>query len=342
MHRTPIASLALAVALAAPIAAAPAQDLRKAIVDADLVVVARQLGQKPVTDEVTVHRLQVIESVRGGGAEPATVAVLDWPQLALHHRPTPRQSRLYCLQDQSKVAAKLGLDPAAGPYYRMVGWAGSNPLIGQDRDQDPVVRFARVLTAAENGAPPQATADAIARAALEAEEPVRTEATRLLAERPALRARLSPVQWNALATRVSGETEDVDYKVALAELCAEQRVPGLAEALILGLSQVRDAEYARTAGRLCAYLHGEDAARRIVERMPFAGDEDGRKALLIALGATRTDAALQTLLQWKREAGADAAIDAGLRAHRSPRALEAAGSRSGKEPGEGGGREQGR
>lgn len=310
--------------------AAAAQDLRKAVADADLVAVARQVGRQEATPEVTLHRLQIVRHLRGGSADVKTVTVLDWPGLSLHHRPTPRQSRLYCLQDQSQVAARLGLDPAGGPYYRMVGWAGSNPLVGGDLDADPIVRFCAVLAAADAGAEPHRTADALFGFALSDAAVVRVEALRLLAERPDLRTRLSGVQWSALLSRVTGETRDIDYKTALAELCAEERLGGVVEALILGLGQVQDPDYARTVGRLTAHVMGEQVVRPFVERMPFAGGAEGRAALLLALGATRTEAALEVLLQWQREAGTDAAITAALREHRSPRALEAATSKSGK------------
>jgi hypothetical protein len=124
-------------------AGASAQDLRRGLVAADAVVVARQVGKAAHDDDVTLHTLQVLLDVRGGGG--ASVVVLDWPKLALHQRPTPRQSRLYCLQDASRNAAQLGLPPANGPYFKMVGFAGSNPLVGADLDKDPVVGFARLM-----------------------------------------------------------------------------------------------------------------------------------------------------------------------------------------------------
>ena len=93
---------------------APAQDLRRGLVDADVVVVGRQVGKAPHGDDLVLHHVQVLLDVRGAAGNTA-VTVLDWPNLALHQRPVPRQSRLYCLQDASAMATRLGLRPDAVP-----------------------------------------------------------------------------------------------------------------------------------------------------------------------------------------------------------------------------------
>ena len=300
-------------------AGASAQDLRRGLVAADAVVVARQVGKAAHDDDVTLHTLQVLLDVRGGGGA-TSVVVLDWPKLALHQRPTPRQSRLYCLQDASRNAAQLGLPPANGPYFKMVGFAGSNPLVGADLDKDPVVGFARLLAAAEAGAPPVDIARAAAAAALGPDATVRLEATRHLAEMPTLRAKLDGLQWSAFVSRAVGETEDIAYKSALAELCAEQRLDGLYDALLVGLSETTDAGYARTVGCIGKALHGEDAAGRLLARLQQVGQKERRAPLLVALGATNTAAALDALMNMDR---AEPAVLDGLRAHRHPRAVEA-------------------
>jgi hypothetical protein len=307
--------------VAALVAAAPAQELRKALQDADLVVVARQVGKSEANPELTLHRLQVLQGVRGLPAGVTTVTVLDWPNLSLHNRPVPRQSRLYCLV--AAAATQLGLPADGGPYYKMVGWAGSNPLVAADANADPVLRFARALAAAETGTDPATTAGSIVDVALGDERALRTEATQLLAERPDLRARLSPLQWSRFLSRTAAETLDIEYKVALAELCAEQRLAGVVDALIVGLGQVRDVNYARTVGRLAAHLQGEAAAVPLLARLQSCHSAEERAALLLSLGATRTDSALTALLQFKQAAAKDAAVDAALLEHRSRRAREA-------------------
>lgn len=301
----------------------PAQDLRKGLIAADAVVVAREIGKTPHDDDVTVHRLQILLDVRGA-AGASSVAVLDWPKLSLHQRPSPRQSRLYCLQDARKTAERLGLPAADGPYYKMVGYAGSCPLVGADADADPAVRFAKVLAASEAGAQPGDTAQALFTTAVQGDAAVRSEAAKLLSERSDLRARLGALQWSQLVARATGETEDVPYKIVLAELCAEQRLDGVFDALIVGLSEVADPEFARTVGRIGRQLHGEDAATKLTERLRQTAQKPARDTLLLALGATNTEGALDALLRMDRK---DAAVEAALREHRSPKAREAVGSK---------------
>lgn len=325
--RLPSIGCSVLLALAA---GAPAQDLRRALVAADAVVVARQVGKTVHDDDVTLHTLQVLLDVRGGGGA-ASVVVLDWPKLALHQRPAPRQSRLYCLQDASRNAAQLGLPAGAGPYYKMVGFAGSNPLVGADLDKDATVAFARLLAAADAGAPPVDIARGAVAAALGPDPVVRLEATRHLAEMPTLRAKLDGLQWSVFVSRAVGETDDIPYKSALAELCAEQRLDGLYDALLVGLSETPDAGYARTVGRIGNALHGEDAAGRLLARLQQVAQKDKRAPLLVALGATNTAAALDALMTMDRSE--PAVLDA-LRSHRHPRAVEAveAADRAARKP----------
>ena len=315
-HTILLASLAF-------VAIVPAQELRRGLVDADAIVVARQLGKTPHDEDVVLHRLQILLDVRGGGGN-ATLTVLDWPKLSLHNRPMPRQSRLYCLQDATAAATRLGLPAQNGPYFRLVGWPGSNPLVGADLATDAGVRFAQLLAANVQGAAPIDTATALHTTALQGDATVRTEAARYLAERPDLRAKLGGLQWSQLVARAAGEIDDVPFKIALAELCAEQRLDGVFDALLVGLNQVDNAEYARIVGRIGKTLHGEDAVARIEERLRQAGQAKARATLLLALGATNTKGALDALLRMDSK---DAAVEAALREHRSPRAKEAVGSK---------------
>ncbi|MBL8748986.1 MAG: hypothetical protein JNK78_07490 [Planctomycetes bacterium] len=304
----------------------PAQDLRRGLVDADFVAVARAIGKKEHDADLVLHRLQVIRRIRGDEAQ--TVTVLDWPNLALHARPMIRQSRLYCLQDASAQATRLGLPAADGPYFKMVGWSGSNPLVGENVEGDPNVQFAALLARSEAGTPPTETAADLCSIALLGAPGLRTEAARFLAERPTLRAKITELQWSRILTRTSGEIDDVAHKIALAELCAEQGLPGLLDSLAVSLGQVQDAEYARTVGRIGALLHGEDATTKLEERLRLAGQEKDRAALLLAIGATNTSSALEALLRIDSASGGkDAAVEAALREHRSPRAKEAVARR---------------
>jgi hypothetical protein len=305
------------------VAFATGQDLRRGLVDADVVVVGRHVHKQMHGDEVALHRVSVLADIRGAGGN-GTLTVLDWPNLSRHVRPMPHQSRLYCLDDASAVATRLGLPTAGGPYYKMVGWAGSHPLVGKEIDQDPYVRFARVLAAGETGTPAADTATALAAIALEPSAELRLEATRYLTERGDLSGRLDSLVWSRLMTRASGEVDDIQYKIALAELCADQRFEGLLDALAVSLGQVTDPEYARCVGRIGRVLHGEEATAKLRRRLDLVGRAEDRRMLLLAIGATNTETALDALL---RMDGRDAAVNAALKEHRSPRAREAVANR---------------
>jgi hypothetical protein len=319
MNRRPARFVTVLLAAMTP---AFAQDLRRGIVDADLVAVARQTGVENANPDLELHRLQIVAGVRGVPAGVTAVTVLDWPKNSQHNRPSP-QTRLYCLQDGTAAARRAGLPEAGGPYFRMVGWAGSNPAVGADVEADPAVQFARLLAAAENGADANKTAQSLADLAVRGAPGLRTEAARLLAERPDLRSRLTAVHWSSLLTAVSGEVDDVGHKIALAELCGEQRLPGLADALVVGAVGVHQPDWLRAAGRLLANLRGEDATPRLVARLQLARAPADRAALLFVLGATRTDSALDALLEMRHAVGADQALDAALAEHKSRRAREA-------------------
>ena len=306
--------------------AAPAQELRHGLVRADVVVVGRQVGKTAHDDQVTLHRVQVLHDVRGADGNTA-VTVLDWPNLSLHQRPMPRQSRLYCLQDASAAATRLGLASANGPYYRMVGWAGTSPLIGSDFAADPVVSLAQLLARSDAGARPVDTAAELCRLATTGDAAVRTEAASLLAERPDLRAQLTSMQWSQLLARAGGEVDDVAHKIALAELCGEQRLDGLLETLAVSLGQVQDPEYARAVGRIGKMLDGEAATRILQQRLQQLREPKDRAVVLLAIGATDTESALEALLGMERSARGDGAVEAALKEHRSRRAKEAVAKR---------------
>jgi len=317
-HRLITVALPAALLLAG---ALPAQELRRGIDAADVVVVGRQLGKKKHSPDVELHRIEVVHAVRG--SDGGVVIVLDWPRLGLHERPIPRQSRLYCLQDASAIARRLGLATEQGPYFRMIGWPGSNPPIGADPARDPIVGFAAVLARATAGASADATAAELAELAVAGVPVVRTEATRALTERPDLRGRIGAAHWSRIVARASGETEDVPYKVALAELCCEQRLAGLVDTLAVSLGPVSDPEFARAVGRIARSLHGEDATAVLERRLVHLRDAKDRAAVLLAIGATNTDSALRYLLQLDQLTGAEA-VTAALQEHRAPAAREAA------------------
>lgn len=156
--------------------------------------------------------------------------------------------------------------------------------------------------------------------ALEPSPALRREATLHLAERGDLRATLDGLVWSRLVARAVAEVDDIDYKVALAELCASQRLDGLLDGLAVSLGPVTDPRFARCVGRIGKLLHGEQATDRLLERLRNVGQDQDRKMLLLAIGATRTESALDALLHMDRR---DPAVQAALREHRSRRAIEA-------------------
>lgn len=316
--------LLAALLLAAPVAA---QELRLAIDDADLVVVGQQLTRKHHDDNVDLHRVQVVTALRGGAAN-TSVTVIDWPKVALHNRPTPRQQRLYCLHDASRDAQRIGLPANEGPYYKMSGRPGSNPAVAGEIEQDATVRFVRAMDAVEQGRDAAETTAAMVAIALGDDDATRVEASLLLAERPLLAARVPPVQWSAFLARTSAEATDLDYKIALAELCATQRLPGLVDALVVGLDTTTAPQYARAVGRLCTAMLGEEASKPILDRLKTHAEPEARKALMTALGATQSKEALDALLQWKQLKADDEAVEAGLREHKSRAAKQASNAKS--------------
>ncbi len=334
MNRT---SLRLAFVATLLSAAASAQDLRHALGAADAVLAGRQVGKRAFSDDVDLHRVQVVRPIRGVRDGATAVVVIDWPKVSLHNRPQPRQSRLYCLQSATTEAARLGLPEAEGPYFRMVGHAGSNPLVQVDSTADGVLRFCELHRRIDAGEDPRDTAVALFDMALGDDAEMRLEAAMLLAEQPIVRSRVPELRWSEALSRAAAETNDIRLKIALAELCAEQRLPGLVDALVVGLDTLQQPDYARAVGRVCRRILGEDAARPLLVRLQTNANSASRSAQILALGATRTEAALDALLQLKQQDSKDAAVDAGLREHGSRRAREAAAPRERKPGGADGG-----
>lgn len=303
-----------------------AQELRYAALDADFVAVARQIGDRSEgEDHITLHTLQVVRAVRGGPTSaPSTVVVIDYPDVRLHFRPTPQKSLLYCLHDATKRANDLKLPADKGPYFTMSQRAGSNPPIGSDLEADPTLRFCALLIQCENGVQPAQVAERLIETAMSQDASTRLEAARLLAERPLAAARIPDLRWGDVLARATAETDDADYRIAMFELCATRRMPGLVDAMLVALDKTHTPEFARAVGRLCTATLGEDAATPIVERLSINAEPAIRQSLLLALGATRSQKALDALLRMKQANSRDPAIDAALREHSGKAATEAA------------------
>lgn len=298
---------------------APAQGLRDAVASAPTVVVATDIGVRPAKDHL-LHRLRVEQTLRGEARE--FVSVVEWKELALHARPRPAERRLYCLTPLPQQAAER-LPGAYAPYFEMSALPQANPAVGATPDADPHVRLAKVVIAAEAGAAPAAQTIELVALALAPQAGARTEAVRLLTERSSLRDALTPVQWGSLLMRAVGETDDIEHKIALAELCAEQRLPGLVDSLVVAVESVDDERFLASLGRIARYLHGEDAIDTLRPHLQRPQRQETRDRLLRVLGETRTERALLALLRMRDLDRDDAAVEAALRANGTTRALEA-------------------
>jgi hypothetical protein len=332
--------LAASVALLA--AAVPAQELRRAALEADFVAVARHQSQREHESSYELHTLEIVRAVAGASDKaPKAVVVIDYVDVRRAMRPgtpTKREGQtqsplqLYCLQDASREAKALSLPAANGPYFTLSQRAGSNPIVGDDLDADPTMRFCSLLFASEAGRAPQEIASQLVTFALQDHAATRIEAAKLLTERPLVAARVTDLQWGDLLARTSAETADSDYKLALFELCATRRMPGLVDAMMVSLDKERSPRFARAVGALCAATLGDDAARPMVERLRNTAEPEARKSLLLALGATKSKQALEALLKLKQVAGSDPAIEAALREHARTEDAEAKDAASDKKP----------
>ena len=332
--------LAASVVLLA--AAAPAQELRRAALEADFVAVARHQSQREHEGSYAFHTLQIERAIQGASDKPPTrVVVIDYLDVRRAMRPgdakkregqAPSPLQLYCLQDASREAKALALPAADGPYFTMSQRAGSNPIVSDDLDADPTLRFCSLLFASEAGRAPQETASQLVAFALQDHAATRIEAAKLLTERPLVAARVTDLQWGDLLARTSAETADAEYKLALFELCATRRMPGLVDAMMVSLDKERSPRFARAVGALCAATLGDDAARPMIERLRNTAEPEARKSLLLALGATKCKQALEALLKLKQVAGSDPAIEAALREHARTEADDAKDAESDKKP----------
>lgn len=306
-------------------ASAPAQELRRGVMAADAVVVGQETDRTPAADLV-VHHLAVLRALHGTTAE--TVAVLDDPRVSLHERPTPGDVRLYCLRDASDTADRLGLPLNGGPYYRLVGAPGSDPIV-KDPTDDPMIELTQALLQARASAPARTVIDSLLRLIEGPPSPARIEAVQTLTEWARLGDALDPLEISRLVTLAVAETDDVPFKIALCEFAAERRVDGLVDALCPSLADVADPRFAEALGRIARLLHESDAARVLRAHLLRARSDEVKGRLLLALGATSTKEALDILLDWRREHGPGKWIDAALRAHGAKQAIEAVGKKKG-------------
>jgi hypothetical protein len=306
-------AIATALLVAVPVWA---QQLRHAVADATLIVIVEPIDTTEVGEHVLAHRFRVIERLKGECDD--TIVVLEHEHIADAPSVRGEGRRLLCLTRDRRSALPTGVAVA----WKGTGYAGSSPTIGDAPQQQQVLRLARILVASDSGTAPAATADALTELMLQGSGPAQREAVEALRERGPLREHLEDVDLDAALARAVAETRDIDLKIALASLCAETRPEGVVEALCSGLTACGDERYARAIGRIANHIHGEEAAR-VLGRFLVQARGAFQERLLLALGATRTDSALQMLLELRRTRGAAKAVDAALREHGAVRAIEA-------------------
>lgn len=307
----------LVFGLLSPLAA---QELRVALDEAPLVLVGRHRGVRPHGEDFLLHKVAVARTLLGEAE--GDVGVVEWKKVSFHNRPAIGATRLYCLHPVAETE-RLGLP--AGRWFRLDAHPGSHPAVDEAAlaaGTDPVVRLADLLAAARSDGI-AAKKDALLELALEAPSHVRLEAARLLAERPALLDALNPFDLAVLLGKASAETADVDYKLALATACAERRVPDLIEALCITWPKVDDETWSQAMGRFAKHLHGEGATEQLLPYLQRTRDHKLRRHVLLALGATSTESALAALLRIRALEKDTAMVDAALRLHGAPRAIEA-------------------
>ncbi|MCA8943239.1 MAG: hypothetical protein KDB80_11820, partial [Planctomycetes bacterium] len=239
-------------------------------------------------------------------------------------KPVVGKPRIYCLSvdDQTELPSRFG------PYYRMTGFQGDHPLVSEDESKpNSVTQLAECLVASRNGQSPETTCRTLVTLALRGDGAASTEAVQVLREREAISDRLDALQRSDLLARAVGETEDIDLKIALATLCAEQKMRGIIDAFCLSIEESPNQRFAKTVGRLARYVHGEDAIDVLRPHIARARTPAVKDQLLYALGATRTEKALDALLRYRAIHGESKAIDAALEAHGSKRAVEAIGEK---------------
>ena len=302
---------------------ATAQKLRRAVAAADLVVVAEVRGSVS-TQAHRIHDLRVLEVLRGPANLPGIerVGVLESKRVAAHNKPVQGTVMLVSLHAFDAAASNTELPRDRGPYFTMSGHPGSAVVLDEAVEDDPRLAFTRVLISSQNGQSSRQTAEQLYEIALEGDSRVRLEAAESLSERPALGELLTTVHLSNLLGRATAETEDIQYKIALATICAERKVEAVIPTLCLSVQHVGDEGFLRALGRFARFIHEEEAAQALLPQIQRATGTT-KERLIVALGATSTEGALEALLQMHRSGANKIAVEAALRAHGSPRATAA-------------------
>lgn len=301
----------------------PGQKLRRAVAAADLVIVAKSVRVIPAKNHV-IHRVAIEEVLRGpvNFSRGQKIAVVVTKMVSQHNKPVAAKSMLMCLHDIDRSARKAGLPENFGPYFKMSGHPGSAVVLEEKPANDHRLGFARVLIASQKGQSSRKTSEALFAIAMRGDKRVRIEAAHSVTERPVLLGYLTQLHLSNILARAVGESEDIPYKIVLASICAERKVPDLIPSLCLSVEHVGDESFLRALGRFAAYIHKEDAVKVVMPHVQRARGVT-KNRMIFALGATSTEAALEALLKMHRRGANKTAVEAALRVHGSPRAAAA-------------------
>ena len=305
----------LAIAAVAPLSG---QQLHIGVARADHVVLARQVGVQPLGKGLLLHRFETVEAFGEGAPQRFSIPIAT--EISDQPRPAPTSVRLCCLRDRRDNG---DLPERFGPYFDLTGYRGDHVAVDDEADRTGVRELVDVLRRAAEGRRPADSAGDLARLVLRGTGPARREAAEVLRSRTVLRDALSRLEQDSLLTLAVGETEDVDLKVSVASLAVECNGETALAAVVPALRTCHDPSYALALGRLARFVHGTEADDAIA---PMVGTLRGpaRDAGLIAIGATRTDGALERLEAIRERDGSSDALIAALRAHGSTAALKMA------------------
>lgn len=284
---------------------AAAHQLRRAIPASSQVLIGKPEGIEAFGERFLLHKVRVLHTLKGSPIPTPVVRIVQIRGITTHVEPGRTGPRLYCLRPLGADADRLGLPGDRQPYFRLNGHQGSHPRLdpateGPDPSRDPLVALTQALVAGESGQPLEATRDALLALAMHPDPIARFEATMALAEREALHRRIDMVRMANLLNRCAGETDDLVYRIALAELCATRKNPGVVEALCMGLDRIEDLGYARSAGRIAGYVAGDRVTEILNPRIRHVSSDIERGRLLVMLGASGAESGLKLLLEHGR------------------------------------------
>lgn len=297
---------------------APGQEFRRAVTDSDLVVLGKVVGVRPLGQDLTLYRIAVEETLHGGENEVGMISVPILRGLSEQGQLPAAVRSIYCLKELSDTT---NLPDRYAPYCAVALYGGSTVTLDTPAREQAYRDLVSALVRAEGMEPPPGTEDLLFRLVTSTDRSVRLEATEKLREGVGLAAALNPTQRSQVLALAISET-DSQLKSSLASLCVECGIPGAIESLCPSLKDAPDETFAVTLGRLAQWRHGDQAAEMFEQRLVEVEDPKEQGMLLMALGGTNSQPALECLTKWREENGAGSYVDRALQAHGSRAAIQ--------------------